>query len=328
MSHAADAATGQSIKPDEEIVALVVDRRTGGYPDAATHAAVPGIKPTSLFESLSLPVQGTYDGFGLVKPRRGDLGAELMLDLAGQPDWQSFHDKAFGVRGGIVVNGNEDREPRVLGLAIYRKATWDLLADLSGEKDRKGDVAKVLALMDLVRTQNASGNVNLAFRNANLLLLNQSAFAHDDGRREDLPRLGRALAHVGEGSLMGHDAVERLTRDGGPLGYDLMDRKADDRVAGILGALWNLQAVDEGLYLLGKPYLPSALVGGFDNAGQVFDLGLTMLEDAGNAVVLRHEEWPEGEGLARLEEMLDRADQIRAALLSGIADIKNRGFGP
>jgi hypothetical protein len=328
MSNAADAATGQSIKRGDEIVALVIDRRTGGYPDAATHAAMHGIKPTNIFETLSLPVHGTYDEFGLIQPHAGQVGAAQVLDLTGQPDWKAFHAMAFGVDGGILVGGDKERAPRVLGLAIYRKATWEVLKGLSREGDRQKDIDTVLSLMDQVRTVRAGGDVDGAFRNANLLLLAQSVFMHADGRREHLPRLARSLGHREGGDLIGSDAVERLTRDGGPLGYDLMGRKADERVPELLGAIWDLQAAEDGLYLLGKPYVPSHLVGGHENGGQVFELGMSMLEEAGKAILVRHEDWPEGEGIARLDEMLGRLEEIRASLLDGLVQIRGRDFGP
>jgi hypothetical protein len=185
MSHACDAATGQTIYEWEDVVALVLDRRVGGYPDATTHAAIPGLSPPSLFEPASLPIRAGYGAFGGIVPRKGQASVAQVLALANMPDWEALQDKAFGVRGGVPVgraahgvaprpNENADaRRKRTFGLAILRKETWDLALWASRRRGRKEDVDAVLAGVAHVRALSAAGDNNGSMRNSYPLFMRQ-----------------------------------------------------------------------------------------------------------------------------------------------------------
>ena len=330
MSYAVDAVTGQTIRRGEEVVALVIDRRTGGYPDATTHAAMHTLSPSDLFEPVSLPIRAAYDEFGAIVPAPRQIAVSLLLDLANQSDWKSFQEKAFGVDGGIVLGaaargpvnpllGDPDgARTRVLGLAIYRKATWEHLLATSPLQERKAEVDLILSRIAEVRATNARGELNAAWRNINLLDLRQSTFHRADGSSERLPWAAHALEHREGGSSLGRVAADAITRRGGVLGHDLLDRDADAETRRAIEAVWDLRAAEAALQDLGKTYQPSPLARG-TNATRVFGLALTMMREATRTVVARCEDWPEAKEGVELAALMEQARALQEELSAALS---------
>ena len=343
MSNATDAATGQSIRRGDRVVALVIDRRVGGYPDATTHAAIPGLSPTNVFEPVSLPIRGRYDEFGLVVPDAGQVSVAAVLDLVGEKDWKGFHAKAFGVDGNVKLGngaigkvhpvfGEDDgfRE-RPLGLCIYRESTWETVLSCSVNKDRYGDVETVLRRMRQVKDA-ASGRGMAWARNLGLLGLEQSVFHEEDGTSADMPDLARALSHREGGDLLGKVAADWLTRRWE--GHAPLDERAWSDAGETLGAVWDLMAAEEGLEILGKTYSPSSLTR-YGNDVEAIRLALATVKDAGGAVIERVGDWPEDTAGARLEELLAQAEELLAGIRAGLAEVRSpadedasSGFSP
>jgi hypothetical protein len=329
MSTANDALTGQEIKWREPIVALVIDRRTGGYPDATTHAAIPGLDPTSLFEPVSLPLRGTYDEFGNIVPDEGQPALAHLLSLANQPDWNAFFEKGFGVQGSILLGdgahgrvhpafGKDDsHRERTLGLAIYRKATWDLVLSLSPLKEREADVDALMARFAEIRATRDAGDRDGAWRNAQLLSLEQSAFHGKPGEREELPRLARALARREGGSLVSDIARKALTGKGGPLGYDLLDREAGPETRAVVDAIWELASAELAFGRLGHAYRPSPLAAP-SNQPEILTLAGSMAEQAVASLIEQSEDFPESPRLAQAERILEATARRAAELLAEV----------
>ena len=332
QSQLADALTGLVIPKGERVVALLVERRRGGYPDATTHAAIAPLSPSQSFEPVSLPVHAVAGAYGDIEPGRNDLGAKLVLHLANKATWTDLSEAAFGVDGSVILGeaahgiqkaiwtNPGDREPRTLGLVAFHASSWDRIVFL-GTRGRggKGDVDTVLGAIEAARTATAASDHDLAAMNYGLTHLGASvAYARDPGEpgktvTVPMPDLARALSKREGGDLLSSVSTRWLERTR-LLGPRILDAAPDPRLRVLLESVRNLQAAERGMDLLCKTWQPSYGAGQHDNALEVAEAAIGSLSRAAGQSLDRIEEGTDERALPRLEAMLARLDEVRAAL--------------
>lgn len=332
-SQLADALTGRSLPRGEPVVALVVERRTGGYPDATTHAAMAPSSPSQMFEPVSLPIRGKAGDYGDIEPRSGDLGAKILLDLANKPDWASLATEAFGYKASILLGdaayGKEksdigfpvDKNPRVLGLVVFSEASWKrIVRDGSPRTSRANDVAAVLDALSTARKAVLAGDNTALGMNMDLTRLASSCLYETDPddpektRTTRLPTLSRALSGREGGDLLSGMATERL-RKGGVLGTRLLRQEPGPDTVRLIGMVWDLQAAERGMDLLCKTWQPSYGAGQHDNAKEVANAAIDAFSDSAAHLLDRVEEgYGDEEEIAELEGMMARLEAARAAI--------------
>lgn len=343
ISRLSDFVTGLALERGEPVVAVVIGRRTGGFPDAEKSAAIPGIGATHIFEPLSLPIRGAAGDYGDFEPSSGQLATKLACEMTGAAKWSAFADEALNFQKGTRIRRDDrlDRamvgpgvelpvpEPQILGLAVMSEATWKFVTSLwCNPAERDTDVALVReAIRDAkLRSKAATATPQrprvagdpadietsrLVYRTMMLEWLNLSGqWTFADGTAQDLPRLARALSEM-DGEI--GTAFRIWLRDN--LG-------GGRRFEEILGGLWDLDAMMQGLRGLNRMLLPSPNGGQRCNAEEVISVSISAIEGAAGRMIAKVEDFDEAEEGPKLEALLARAEALRERLATRLAEAR------
>ena len=327
----ADTLTGMAIREGEEVVALVLARRVGGYPDAERHAAAPSIGPCHLFQPASLPIRGVAGGYNDLVPHPRQASVHFACEMAGAVDWEDFAATALDFRTGAALKtyrpatpffGGDDPDPKVLGLAIFSVTTWQhLVASSYGAPSPAEGAADILEAMKDAAAGLADRTIEYDPGRYDLLNLRKgSSYTFLDGRSADLSPLSRCFSGGGvfefapcfTGYMCGpRGGLNPRSRPGGELRPDLGET--------LLG-LAETCAVGDSLSYLNSPLLPSPSGGQHVNAREVAGAGLLSLGQA--AMALDHEirEYDSERAADQLRLLLGQVDALReniAARLDG-----------
>lgn len=322
MFNVVDPVTGIAMKSGEEIVAVMIQRRVGGYPDAVTAIAHTPHAPTDLFEPASLPVFGKMDSMGDLVPHKGQLSVDLFQEMASAQTWKTAFERAtdfndglsFPIRRISALMGQTEPVKEILGVAIFHRATWERLVELRWSRTgKKDDVDAFFAMdADLERKFKAGDDRDRALMGMiSLRGLDRGPYDYEfpDGSKVRAPKIAGILG-VGEGGrAISRDFGEWL-RDHG-----LMDRdSAPDRK--LLEGLWDLVAFQEGLDRLGRLLVPSKSHGQNLNAIDAIDGAMLTIENAGGQIARMVDD--DGElnerQAERLQAQIDRLDDLKAKL--------------
>lgn len=327
----ADALTGMSLREGEEVVALVLARRTGGYPDAERHAAIAAVGPCHLFEAASLPIRGLAGGYNDLVPHPGQAAVRFACEMAGAADWDAFGATALEFRTGAALKtyrpavpmfGGDDPEPKVLGLAVFSAATWQHLAGSTyGMPSPTEAAAAVLEAMRDAAAGLADRTLDYDTGRYDLLNLRKgSEYVFLDGRTATLPTLSRCFGDGGHfefspcftAFMCGpRGGLNPRVRSGAELHPDLGET--------LLG-LAETWAAGYGLRYANRPLLPSAAAGQHVNALEVAGAAMLSLGQAAAALEHRIREYDSEKAADHLRLLLERMDALRdgiAARLDG-----------
>ena len=318
-----DGVTGLAIDRNEEVVGLMVERRTGGYPDALTALAVGPLMPTDMFEPASLPIFGKMGDMGEIVPHAGQVAASLFTSMVGLPKFEDAFALATNFRDGgmaypidhiSAIMGQKEPVKEILGLAVFARSSWDKIVSMRWARgERDDDVDTVMAIADDL-AHRASRKDDLA--TMQLILLRDLKFggrpySFSDGRQTEIPMVASVLAHQEGGSPVSGNFSRWLTT-AGPLGKQTRDKPAREIVEG----LWELLAFEQGLDVIGRTLGPSKKHGQHVNHLDTIDAGLLAIENAGAQIIARAEddrELRDGE-VERLQAQLASMDEIRERL--------------
>ena len=321
----ADALTGMTIREGEEVVALVLARRTGGYPDAEKHAAAPSIGPSHLFQAASLPIRGVAGGYNDLVPHPGQASVQFACEMAEAADWEKFAATALDFRTGAALKtyrpalpmfGGDDPEPKVLGLAVFSAATWEhLTGTIYGDHSPAEAAAVVLDAMRDAAAGLADRTIEYDPRRYDLLNLRYgSDYTFLDGRTGTLPTLSRCFGGEGHfefapcftGFMCGpRGGLNPRSRPGGELHPDLRE---------ILLGLAETWTAGYALRYANRPLLPSAAGGQYVNAREVAGAAMLSLGQAAAALDYRIREFDSEKAADHLRLLLGQVDALRQSI--------------
>lgn len=319
-----DGVTGLAIDRHEEVVGLMVERRTGGYPDALTALAVGPLKPTDIFEPASLPIFGKMGDMGEIVPHAGQLAASIFTSMVGLPKFDDAFALATNFRDGgmaypidriSAIMGQKEPVKEILGLAVFARSSWDKIVSMRwARSERDEDVNTVMAIGDDL-ARRSSEKDDLATMQLILLrdlrLGRGRPYSFSDGRQTEIPMVASVLEHQEGGSPVSGNFSRWLTT-AGPLGKQSRDKPAREIVEGF----WELLAFEQGLDVIGRTLGPSKKHGQHVNHLDTIDAGLLAIENAGAQIIARAEddrELRDGE-VERLQAQLASMDEIRERL--------------
>lgn len=328
-----DALTGLALRSGEPVVALVLARRTGGYPDAQQAAAHSPVEVTHLFQAASLPIRGGAGSYKDIEPAPGQAAVRFALEMTGAQDWEAFQATALDFSSGAALAthdphaelfGGEDPEPKVLGLAIFSEATWmHLVRQAEFGNGVDDDVAVVLDAMRDARSAMAAGaEFNPGWFDL-LQLRKRSPYSHSDGRRIDLPECAGCLA--GSGTFDFAPAfVAFLGGSKGPLKLyaksDVTEHAAlEETVAGLAQA----HAVGTALRYLNRQLVPSFAGGQYRNHREVFETSLEAVGQAAGSMLTKVADDPDDPAGEHLLALMDRMDAMRSELAARLAGLRD-----
>lgn len=290
LSNTTDSLTGLSIRRGAPVVAIVIGRVKGGYPDAFEAGARPGIYPNHLFRALSLPFRARAGDYSDIVPEKGQLPVQILCDMTKTSGWEEFSKLAFDWDKGIAVErplrGFERPDPpkEILGTFVVAEATWMALMDGYPKRDdRSGDVALVkAAILDAVDRQQAKydfGDADQILR----LSCHRYCFAGDQVPT-DMPRLAQALTELDGYWSIDRDLRSHLVYDSGRLSRDLVDlgrERVDlDTLESLLGSLWDYQACMYALDVNNRYLMPSSSGGQYLNHAETARLSSAAISSA------------------------------------------------
>lgn len=334
-----DALTGLSLRSGEPVVALVLARRTGGYPDAQHAAAHSPVEVTHLFQAVSLPIRGVAGDYNDFDPEPDQAALRFALSMTGAEDWESFKATALDFRTGAALAtydhhaelfGGDDPEAKVLGLAIFAEATWSHLvrqAEFAGIVE--DDVAVVLDAMRDARSAMAAGEpFNPGWFDL-LQLRKGSPYTHSDGRRIDLPRFARCLGTSGAFEFA-PAFVSFLGGSKGPLrlaGKSDGSEPADlaETVAGVA----QTHAVGIAMRYLNRQLVPSFAGGQYRNHREIFETSLEAVGQAAESMLAKVADDPDNAAGDELQRLMGRMETMRSDLAARLAELRDEpGAGP
>lgn len=326
-----DALTGLALRSGEPVVALVLDRRTGGYPDAQKAAAHSPVDVTHMFEAASLPIRGVAGDYNDIEPEPGQASVRFALEMTGSTSWREFGETALDFRKGAQVRtyrpavfGGDDPEPRILGLAVFSASSWRHLIDqaaFAGNPD--DDVAAMLGILRDAREGMASDR-EFDPRWMNLFdLRTSSSYRFGDGRVVEVPRLARCLDSSGLFTFA-PDFASFLT---GPKGAMRMPGRSEvAEPAGLeetLRGLAETQAVGMSLRYLKRQLLPSAAGGQYRNHREVFETSLLSVEQASASMLDKVADYADDKAGDHLQALLERMDAMRSEISAKLAGLRH-----
>lgn len=326
-----DALTGLALRSGEPVVALVLDRRTGGYPDAQKAAAHAPVDVTHIFEAASLPIHGVAGDYNDIEPTPGQASVRFALEMTGSADWREFGETALDFSKGAAIRtyrpavfGGDDPEPRILGLAVFSQASWRHLKDQAAfAGSPEGEAASMLAILRDAREGMVSGR-EFDPRWMNLFdLRTSSPYEFGDGRVVEVPALARCLDGSGTFTFA-PDFVDFLT---GPRGVMGMPGRSDaGEPAGLeetLRGLAETQAVGTALRYLKRQLLPSAAGGQYRNHREIFETSLLAVEQASASMLDRVADYVDDEAGDQLQALLERMDSMRSDISAKLAELRH-----
>lgn len=332
-----DALTGLALRSGEPVVALVLDRRTGGYPDAQKAAAHAPIDVTHIFEAASLPIRGVAGDYNDIEPSPGQASVRFALEMTGSADWREFGETALDFRRGAAIRtfrpavfGGDDPEPRILGLAVFSESSWRHLIDQAAFAGNPEDDAA--ALLEILRDAREGLSSGREFdpRWMNLFdLRTSSSYEFSDGRVVEVPKLARCLEGSGAFTFA-PDFASFLT---GPKGAVGMPRRSDaGEPAGLeetLAGLAETQAVGTALRYLKRQLLPSASGGQYRNHREIFETSLLAVGQASASMLDKVADYADDKAGDQLQALLERMDAMRADISDKLAELRHDpGTGP
>lgn len=334
-----DALTGLALRSGEPVVAIVIARRAGGYPDAQLAAAHSPVEVTHLFQAASLPIRGFAGDYNDFDPEPDQAALRFALSMTGAEDWEAFKATALDFQTGAPLAthdphaqffGGDDPEPKVLGLAIFAEASWSHLvrqAEFAGIV--VDDVAVVLDAMRDARSAMAAGKPYDPGWFDLLQLRKGSPYTHSDGRRIDLPRFARCLGTSGAFEF----APAFISFLGGAKGPLRVTGRSDalepadlaETVAGVA----ETHAVGIALRYLNRQLVPSFAGGQYRNHREVLETSLVAVEQAALSMLDRVADDPDHAAGDELQGLMDRMEAMRAALAQRLAELRaDPGDGP
>ena len=327
-----DALTGLALRSGEPVVALVLARRTGGYPDAQQAAAHSPVEVTHLFQAVSLPIRGVAGDYNDFDPEPDQAAVRFALSMTGARDWEAFKATALDFRTGAPLAthdahaqlfGGDDPEPKVLGLAIFAETTWSHLvrqAEFAGIVE--DDVAVVLDAMRDARSAMAAGDpFNPGWFDL-LQLRKGSPYTHSDGREIDLPRFARCLGTSGAFEF----APTFVSFLGGAKGPLRLTGKSDGSepidLAETVAGVAQTHAVGIALRYLNRQLVPSFAGGQYRNHREIFETSLEAVGQAAESMLAKVADDPDHAAGDELQGLMDRMETMRAALAQRLAELR------
>lgn len=328
-----DALTGLALRSGEPVVALVLDRRTGGYPDAQKAAAHSPVDVTHMFEAASLPIRGTAGDYNDIEPAPGQASVRFALEMTGAKDWNEFVEGALDFRKGAVVRtyqpggrllGGDDPEPRILGLAVFSETSWRHLIDQAAFACRpEDDVAIMLEILRDAREGITSGREFDPGWMGLFDLRTSSSYTFGDGRVVEVPNLARCLDNSGAFTFA-PDFSRFMTGAKGALQLPGRSRTAEP--AGLeetLRGLAETQAVGLAMRYLKRQLLPSAAGGQYRNHREVFETSLLAVEQASASMLDKVADYADDEAGDHLQALLERMDAMRAGISAKLRELRD-----
>ncbi|AOG03457.1 hypothetical protein [Bosea sp. RAC05] len=280
-----DPVTGVTLKQGDPIVAIMLQRRTGGYPDAVTGLAVRPHHPTGLFEPASLPIYGKMGDTGDVVPVKGQLSVKAFVEMAGASSWDQAFATATDFSGSGLAYpidrlsahlGQTKPVTEVLGISVVHRSSFEkMLSSRYSRTDKQADIDDLVAILSDLARKSAEGDSKATYDLISLqgLGCGSRRYDHSDGRAIELPPLAGVLQHREGGDWVSSDFSQWLTTEG-PLRTNTSDRL--DRET--LDALWELQAFQEGLDAIGHLLLPNKSHGYSTNAVTAIDMAVLTIQ--------------------------------------------------
>jgi len=202
----ADGVTRRGLKEDTPIVAFLVARNTR-YPYGDNPNEAP-IYPCDVFSFESLPIYGTHDGYGGIKPANGDASAAVYLARAqiGNLTWEKLSQTGVGDSYQLLGNPGEENK-RAYGIFIVHQDVFERVCALavartskvvSMAEKRDQDVGLVLKLVNRYLGVCAQGPKEFTEERSQAIyhglqvcgLRTSTGFA-EDGSKLDMPDLAR-----------------------------------------------------------------------------------------------------------------------------------------
>lgn len=334
-----DALTGLALRSGEPVVAIVLARRAGGYPDAQQAAAHSPVEVTHLFQAASLPIRGFAGSYNDIEPEPEQAALRFALAMTGAEDWENFKATALDFQAGAALVtydpnaelfGGDDSEPKILGLAIFSEATWShLVRQAEFASIVEDDVAVVLDAMRDARASMAAGEEYNPGWFDLINLRKGSPYTYNDGRVVELPRFASCLAGSGTfefapafvSFLSGSKGPLRMPRTAGPT----EPKDLRETVAGLA----ETHAVGTAMRYLNRQIVPSFAGGQYRNHREVLETSLEAVAQAAVSMLDRIADDPDHPAGAQLQKLLDRMDDMRSSFAARMAELMNEpNVGP
>lgn len=331
-SNLGDCLTGLTIGNGDPVVAFVIDRTRGGFPDAEKTRAMTGRFFNSVCQLVSLPIVASYGGYNDIVPDEGQLSVAIACQMVGVKDWGEFAGTALDFQRGAAIQrdrridrvlGAPPPEPQVFGLAVMHRSSWNhLMAMQAAHLDREADVGMVAwAMEDVARRYNAQGknrDDRLYVQQDSVLGLRSWTYTGEDGEEVTLPDVATALSSGRD--LFGHDFIEWL-RD-----RLIEPSLIGDRAPGapwlreLIGGLWDARAFEHGMDWHNRTLLSSPSAGQQRAAERHFALAMLAMEQASGPLVESiSDNGEEPEDVAKLNAMMAHLDGLRGRIADRIA---------
>lgn len=331
-SNLTDCLTGFTIGNHDPVVAFVIDRTEGGYPDAEKARAMTGRYFNSICQLVSLPIFGAYGDYKQIVPDEGQLSVAIACRMAGAETWEEFSETALNFQRGAVIQrdrridrvmGAPPPEPRVFGLAVMHRSSWDHMMAMEGKRlDRTADVETVAwAIGDVARRYNAQGSERddrLYFYKESVLGLKTWTYTGEDGNEVTLPDVATALSSGRD--LFGQDFIRWLGDK--LIEPALIGPKAPGApwLREFIGGMWDARAFEHGMEWHNRTLLSSPSAGQQRAAEKHFTLAMLTLEQASGPLV-QHiaDNGEEPEDVAALDSLMADLDGLRERLATKIS---------
>lgn len=268
-----DEVTRRAIKEGEPVVAFLLNR-SKQYPYQENPNEAP-IYPCDMYSFESLPIRGTYDGYGGIKPLTGEesIAVQVARAQVGGLTWEKLMSTRVGESYQLLGKPGDDNR-RSYGLFIVQEQTFDQVcaavlshrdkaASLAQEREK--DVGLILHLVNRYlsiptkgRGEYTEEEQDRLYQGLQVCGLRTSIGFADDGTKLEMPALARVL----ESDMFGSDIRDALrslqylsnlgTREPKPCSTIDVPGYRD-----LLEALWLTQLFYHGLDLLDVTVAPS-----------------------------------------------------------------------
>jgi hypothetical protein len=340
--HLSDFVTGLSLPSGSPVVALVLSRKVGGYPDATTAAARPGLHPSQIFEPVSLPIRGKYSEGGRVAVDESQIGVKLCCKMVGAKDWSEFQETALNWERGAVMRRDtkptrsnsvmEDTE--IFGLALMHTITWDRLMSMDPDRVSKDVDLKILkvALLDAAERATDLGDAGGGLLRAiDLLRLSSNkAWRLDSGTELALPSMAGCLAQNGP---IGKRFSDWLIGPTGQMGIRNAEIIANDEggwIQDFLSGLWDLIEIQKILSHINRIFIPSVSSDGSNHKYEGGVLAMSVLEQSYSAMLGDLQGRGREAAIEHLESLIVRMTKVRDGVekhLRFLQQTPNQGGG-
>lgn len=335
ISNLADAVTGRYLKEGEEIVAMIIARAKGGYPDPVTCAALPIIGPSQLFKPISTPIRGVVGEYSDFTPHPEQASIAFLLSMTQSDSWEAFAKVAFDMNKGASIPElnfpTDTRNEEVLGVWAVSTATWtELVKHNERRYERKKSIDTIMfCFRDAIKGIQSKDD-DAWFQGDALIRLDKRIYELADGTKIDLPPASSVMC--GGWNIQFDNAFRtHWGRHVAKIARALDPDKSPatmEYIREMVGGVCDVMSVAQGLDLIQKPIMPSPSAGQYDNSRHVADISLSAIEEGICSLIKGIEEWDMERDIEHVQGFLERLNELQEKLTTKFDAVKPGDLRP